>query len=385
MPTGNTFNKGHYMVHKTWRWALLVVLAVAAMAATGYFALGWGRTEMLHSWKTPYARIDEIDTTVRTSPLPPEELFSMQESIDKCDVGITLSADVAVREAPDLFDLVYHAWQWDKNAMIRYVEILKHERDRQDPRDTLAHFVEEYRHMLVDAQGRPLTPPPLLRLSYGDLMQVLADAGYPIPSAQMVKMLNWSMSKDEAGMYYIPFNDEERARVMRYTRQAIAGNIKYQGVLANLILFSSVSDYKDVYTRQLYALTDMRPGVSVEEQHEAMLNYYTCAMHGRAMCMYRMSEGYYHGIGVEGRSLAGAYIWAKVAVQAAANERQRAPNSYFTEHMQTTTAQWLSKLESELSAREREAAQAPLQELQGLIDWDYKKWANEINTMPGVP
>lgn len=347
---------------------------------------------MLTMTACDYTRKVDIGNQIKPSSLPQQQLWTIEQAKnvlkDAYYIGIPRVEDKAA-----LLALVKQAWQWDKNAMIQYVEILKSEMIYPpDEDESLGYFLRTYREQIVDNNGNLLNEPSILRLPYWDFMTALADAKYPYPANYMavVGMLGNS-GKDEQGNY-LPYTRDDANQMATYIRYSIAGGYRSYEFLADTLLFRTGFGNRDKEYKYLNHLQDHVTDLSPDELREAINAYQVCANHGSSYCMMRLSEAYFNGIGLE-KNLEQAYIWAKLSHQGytlfLASTLTQDPPSHWVQHMHKTIDSYneniLSQILQQISPVQLARAETIKQTIEDGLTWDYEVWVREHDPVLPMP
>ena len=328
---------------------------------------------------------------IHKSTLPQDQLWSIEyaEEMQRKAfyIGIPKSLDKAA-----LLELIKHAWQWDKNAMIQYARIVQNEREvRPGKGESLDEFIIRYRSEIVDAQGRLLNEPPVLRLPFWTFMQKLGDLGYPYPAGYLATRMMGESGKDKDGNL-IPYNANAANKMLTYMRYSIAGGYREQEFLADTILFRTGYGSKDDDFNVYHRLPEHAPDLSSEELSEAMNAYKLCAEHGSSYCMTRLAEGYFYGIGLEKDSVQ-AYVWAELSNQGYAQYltsiQGQTRRNLFVEKMHRNLNQYnleiLDQIKAAMMPEQTELAANKLEEMSEGIVWDYDSWSDGRDPVPPMP
>ena len=328
---------------------------------------------------------------IHKSTLPQNQLWSIEyaEEMQRkaFNIGIPSSLDKAA-----LLELIKHAWQWDKNAMIQYARIVQNEREvRPGKGESLDEFIIRYRSEIVDAQGRLLNEPPVLRLPFWQFMEKLAELGYPHPARRLASRGMGGEGEDTKGNF-IPYNASFTNKMLTYIRCGLEGGYRNYKYFADMMLFRTGYPSKDRHFNAYHRLPEHAPDLSSEELSEAMDAYKLCAEHGSSYCMTRLAEGYFYGIGVE-KDLMQAYIWAELSnqgyAQYLASIQGQVRQNLFEQKIHRNLNQYnleiLSLIKAEITPEQTELAANKLEEMGEDIVWDYDSWSDGRDPVPPMP
>lgn len=150
-------------------------------------------TGLFYYFKGP----SKMDYVIQKSTLPQNELwqgFDSDKILDRAyNIGIS-----QVKDERALLELVKHAYQWDKNAMIAYVRIMDSEDDI----------------------------PPEKGLSLDDFMRLLADQGYARSSSYVADSMVGELLIKENSELYLPMPESKLQKMIEYIHNSIRGDIK---------------------------------------------------------------------------------------------------------------------------------------------------------------
>ncbi|RUS67393.1 hypothetical protein CUZ56_01338 [Saezia sanguinis] len=332
-----------------------------------------------------------MDYQIKPSSLPQQQLWTIEHAQGVLENAYYIGIP-RVEDKVALLALVRQAWQWDKNAMIQYVEILNSEMIYPpDEDESLDHFLITYREQIVGSNGDLLNEPPILRLPYWDFMQILASNKYPYPAKRLAGRMLGNSGKDEQNNY-LPYSKEDASQMVNYLRYSIAGGYRSYEFLADTLLFRTGFGNRDEDHESLNRLQNHASDLSQEELLEAIEAYKVCATHGSSYCMMRLSEAYFNGIGFE-KNLEQAYIWAKLSHQAYAlfleDALTQAPPDLWVQHMYKTVDTYneeiLSQILQEINREQIELAEATKQAMETKLTWDYETWVRGRDPVPPMP
>lgn len=332
-------------------------------------------------------RKTSMDNKIIPSSLPKEQLWTIEHAEAMQKKGYYLGIP-SVQDKAALMALVKQAWQWDKNAMIFYARIIDEERIYPpDEDESFQYFLKTHRSQIVDAEGRLLNEPPVLRLDYAQLMRLLADQKHPYAANYLALSMIGSGGEDEQGNY-IPHSREKNNEMLNYIRYSIEGGYRRQSFLANSLLFRTGFGFKNISNDYpLVELKNHAEDLTQEELLEAMENYRFCSEHGSIYCMMRLSEAYYHGIAYE-KDLEQAYAWGQLASQAydyylevfspdLSDQSYKSVNAY--------NMNLLQNIKQEMTQLQIESAESIKKTIEPTLQWDYDTWASGRDPVPPMP
>lgn len=345
-------------------------------------------TGLFYYFKDP----SKMDYVIQKSTLPQNELwqgFDSDKILDRAyNIGIS-----QVKDERALLELVKHAYQWDKNAMIAYVRIMDSEDDIPPEKGlSLDDFLSKYHDKIVDKQGNILSKPRIFnlinhQLYFDDFMRLLADQGYARSSSYVADSMVGELLIKEISELYLPMPESKLQKMIEYIHNSIRGGYKNYNFLADILLFKTGLSFKDVNRHLLYKMTDIVAGSIPQQQlKEAFDNYKIAAEHGSFYAMMRVGEAYLYGVGVEqNKSL--AYAWVILAKEAYKKDfTNKEPDNIdkkFGDYIQQLSQQLLHH---ELSIKEI-ADQSKIQDdlQKTIITWDYDGWGEKYDLAPPQP
>lgn len=178
-----------------------------------------------------------------------------------------------VRNEAAMLELVKHAWQWDKNAMIQYARIVRNEWEIEPDREvSLETSLDKYRDKIVDRNGRRLIKPRVLHMPPTKLVKKLADMGYGYP-AHIMTFSMIGAGGINGNNEYQALSQEQYEKIMRYLRFSIEDGYRNYEVLADTIFFRTGIGCKD----EEYKLPEHIANLSEEEIKQAVDAYEKCA------------------------------------------------------------------------------------------------------------
>jgi len=331
------------------------------------------------------------DPEIQISSLPQDQLWSIEyaEEMQKKAFNIGIPS---VLDKTALLELIKHAWQWDKNAMIQYARIVENESHiKPSAGESLNDFIIQYRDKIVDSQGKLLNEPQVLRLPFWTFMELLADHKYPYPANRLAARMMGRGGYDEQGNL-IPYTSDSLGKMLRYIRYSINGGYRNQGFLATTLLWGTGYRSNNPQYEALNRMTEHLNNLAPSELTEAVNGYRPCANHGSSYCMTRLAEAYYYGIGVR-KNLELSYVWASLSNQGYLQYLAQIPmqtgKDLFEEHRNKTVddfnANILKLIHEEMTQKQMDATADLKDELEEGIVWDYDEWVKGRDPVPPTP
>lgn len=286
-----------------------------------------------------YRACNTKDYEVKVSTLPLNQLWSIEDSIKMKRSAF----DGYITNESDLLNIVKHAYQWDKNAMVQYALILDEIADLPNHKEIqkeLDDLLDKHKDALtVNNSGSLLKRPDVFDLYFYDFMEKLAATKHPQASMYMIGRVQ-AMAD----------SPDKRQALLLYIKNALNGGYIYTSKLADGILFSTGSGFKQSHYITLNKITERIPNLPQHELSQAINSYRECAIHGSKYCMMRMSEAYLYGVSV------------------------------------TYTLQMIKELQPGISSETKDTLQVEMDEIQSsIICWDYSGWVSKISDTPAMP
>lgn len=321
------------------------------------------------------------DYTVKIAMLPQEELWTIEHSRKMMDKAIT-PEHPSIDDEDAMLQLIIHAWQWDKNAMIRYVDI---QLDiHGDP--ILDDFIEKHSQLIVDKRGQKLKKPDILDLDYGQFIEKLADTHHPLAADIMAGRHLWSAGV--TGFIHNPLTHENRTQLIHHLKNSIKGGFRSHSLLASAILFEHGFPYKDSSNRQIQTLLDSYPSLSENEFKESFSAYEIDALQGSLYAQIKLSEFYYYGFGIE-KNIALAWAWSLIAQENYQAFKKLQNNTHYLKVCDEThldsfnTVILQKKISLQITRQQIEKGQDLAKKLQPhLYQDDYRIWRKEFENVP---
>jgi len=345
-------------------------------------------TGLFYYFKGP----SKMDYVIQKSTLAQNELWGASYADKMLDRAYNIGIS-QIKDEASLLELVKHAYQWDKSAMIAYVQIMNSEDDIPPEKGlSLDDFLRKYHDKIVDKQGKILPRPRIFnlinhQLYYKDFMKLLADHEYATPSNYIAGSMVGELLIKENSELYLPMPESKLQKIIEYIHNSIRGGYKNYNFLADVLLFKTGLSFKDVNRNLLYKMTDIFSGsIPQRKLKEAFDNYKIAAEHGSFYAMMRVGEAYLYGVGIEqNKSL--AYAWIVLAKEAYKKDfLNKEPDNIdkkFGDYIQQLSQQLLHH---ELSIKEI-ADQSKIQEnlRKTIIIWNYDSWVDKDDLAPPQP
>jgi TPR repeat protein len=336
-----------------------------------------------------------MDDTIYPSTIPEEQLLRIDEARKLYESAFDSGVFYGVVNPEKLIEFIKHAWQWDKNAMPYYYEIIlwKDLYDEEGKEDgvimSFDEFMHKYRDKLVDSAGNPLVEPEIYK-SYnlsGYLSDKLADLKYPYFAYKK----GWGIGfcwYDQQGITR-PCSDDRLAQSIKYLNYALEGGYHcYEDLIARM-LFQQGDHYKDEQYTQINKLVEHRNALKLADLKQAIDYAELMAEHSSIIGILRVTEAYLYGLGREHDEIK-AYAWSLLLDYTRQKLIEQGNNlawdrNYFppvwayNEKIQT-------RLEKRLNAAQKQTAHQYLTELKTkIIDWNYNKWRAQIDDFSPRP
>ena len=332
-----------------------------------------------------------MDYTIYLSTIPENQLLRIEEAKELYRRAFDNQVYYAVGDPNELVKLIKHAWQWDKNAMPYYYDLLLwHDvYDKKEGKMSFTEFMKKYRDQLVDNTGKPLVEPVVFKdrkmLSY--LWDKFADLKYP----KFAYQKGWRFSPcgyDNKGER-LPCSDEDLEESIKYLNYALDGGYHCYEDLTARILFQQGYHYKDEEFKKINKLIEYRKSLIPEDLKLAIDYAEIIAEHSSIIGILRVTEAYLYGLGRE-QDPVKAYAWSLLSDYAkqkiieignnlAWDYYQLSPVWEYNKEIQT-------RLEQILTPEQKQAAQNELAELKTkIIVWDYNEWKEQIDDFHPKP
>ena len=334
-----------------------------------------------------------MDYTIYPSTIPESQLLRIEEAEKLYHRAFDSGKYYGVRDPDALVELIKHAWQWDKNAMSYYYDILRwhdlyDENRKQEGMMSFTEFMKKYRDQLIDNTGKPLIEPVVFKDEDMEiyLRKKFADLKYPKFAYE-----SWHDCSDILSDHVVwqPCSDEQLEKNIKYLNYALEGGYHcYKNLTANM-LFQQGDHYKDSDHEKINKLTEYRKSLTLENLKLAIDYAEIMAEHSSIIGILRVTEAYLYGLGRE-QDPVKAYAWSLLNDYArqklieldnnfAWDYYQLPPVWEYNEQIQT-------RLKQNLSPLQKQAAQKELAGLKTkIIDWNYNRWEEQIDDFHPKP
>ena len=335
-----------------------------------------------------------MDYTIYPSTIPENQLLRIEEAEKLYRGAFNDQVFYAVVDPDDLVKFIKHAWQWDKNAMPYYYNLLNrhnfyNEYAKEEGMMSFTEFMKKYRDQLVDNTGKPLVEPVVFKNPDMDiyLWDKFADLKYPKFAFQ--KGWKFSPCESDNNEKYLPCSDEQLEESIKYFNYAMEGGYHCYEDLTARMLFQQGAHYKDKEFKKINKLTEYRKSSKPERLKLAIDYAEIMAEHSSIIGILRVTEAYLYGLGRE-QDPVKAYAWSLLSDYAkqkiieidnnlAWDYYQLSPVWEYNKEIQT-------RLEQILTPEQKQAAQNELAELKTkIIDWNYNRWKRQIDDFHPKP
>ena len=335
-----------------------------------------------------------MDYTIYPSTIPENQLLRIDEAERLYRRAFDNEVFYAVGDPNELVKLIKHAWQWDKNAMPYYYDLLNwhdvyDENDKEEGMMSFTEFMKKYRDQLVDNTGKPLVEPMVFKNPDMDiyLWDKFADLKYPKFAYQ--KAWKFSPCGYHNNGERLPCSDEDLEESIKYLNYALNGGYHCYEDLTARMLFQQGHHYKDNEFKKINKLTEYRKSLTPEDLILAIDYTEIMAEHSSIIGILRVTEAYLYGLGREQDPLK-AYAWSLLSDYAkqkiieignnlAWDYYELYPVWEYNKEIQT-------RLEQILTPVQKQAAQNELAELKTkIIVWDYNEWQEQIDDFHPKP
>lgn len=335
-----------------------------------------------------------MDYTIYPSTIPENELLRIDEAKKLYRYAFDDQVFHGVVDPDSLVKFIKHAWQWDKNAMPYYYDLLTYQElynddEKEEGMMSFTEFMRKYRDQLVDNAGNPLVEPKVFRSikMRGYLWDKFADLKYPKFAFQK----GWGMGfcwYDEKGIAR-PCPDDKLEESIKYLNYAIEGGYHcYEDLIAR-ILFQQGDHYKDEHYKKINKLTEYRKSLKLEDLKLPIDYAQLMAEHSSIIGILRVTEAYLYGLGRE-HDVVKAYAWSLLSDYAKQKIEEQGNNlawhAYQLPPVWEYNKEIQTRLEKILNPAQQQAAQDYLKELQTkIIDWNYNRWRDQIDDFHPKP
>ena len=335
-----------------------------------------------------------MDYTIYPSTIPENQLLRIEEAEKLYRGAFNDQVFYAVVDPDDLVKFIKHAWQWDKNAMPYYYNLLNrhnfyNEYAKEEGMMSFTEFMKKYRDQLVDNTGKPLVEPVVFKNPDMDiyLWDKFADLKYPKFAFQ--KGWKFSPCESDNNEKYLPCSDEQLEESIKYFNYAMEGGYHCYEDLTARMLFQQGYHYKDKEFKKINKLTEYRKSLTPEDLKLAIDYAEIMAEHSSIIGILRVTEAYLYGLGRE-QDPVKAYAWSLLSDYAKQKiieiDNNLAWDYYQLPPVWEYNKQIQTRLEQILTPVQKQAAQNELAELKTkIIDWNYNRWQEQIDDFHPKP
>ena len=335
-----------------------------------------------------------MDYTIYLSTIPENQLLRIEEAEKLYRGAFNDQVFYAVVDPDDLVKFIKHAWQWDKNAMPYYYDLIVWQKYYDDNKKekgmmSFTEFMKKYRDQLVDNTGKPLVEPVVFKNPDMDiyLWNKFADLKYP----KFAYQKGWKFSPcgyDNNGER-LPCSDEDLEESIKYLNYALEGGYHCYEDLTARMLFQQGAHYKDKKYLKINKLTEYRKTLILEDLKLAIDYAEIMAEHSSIIGILRVTEAYLYGLGRE-QDPVKAYAWSLLSDYA--KQKIIEIDNNLAWYRPQLPAVWeynkqiQTRLEQILTPEQKQAAQNELAELKTkIIDWNYNRWQEQIDDFHPKP
>ena len=335
-----------------------------------------------------------MDYTIYPSTIPENQLLRIEEAEKLYRGAFNDQVFYAVVDPDDLVKFIKHAWQWDKNAMPYYYNLLNrhnfyNEYAKEEGMMSFTEFMKKYRDQLVDNTGKPLVEPVVFKNPDMDiyLWDKFADLKYPKFAFQ--KGWRFSPCESDNNEEYLPCSDEQLEESIKYFNYAMEGGYHCYEDLTARMLFQQGYHYKDKEFKKINKLTEYRKSLIPERLKLAIDYAEIMAEHSSIIGILRVTEAYLYGLGRE-QDPVKAYAWSLLSDYAKQKIIEIDNNLAWYRHQLPPVWEYnkeiQTRLEQILTPEQKQAAQNELAELKTkIIDWNYNRWKRQIDDFHPKP
>jgi hypothetical protein len=335
-----------------------------------------------------------MDYTIYPSAIPENELLRIDEAKKLYRYAFDDQVFHGVVDPDSLVKFIKHAWQWDKNAMPYYYDLLTYQElynddEKEEGMMSFTEFMRKYRDQLVDNAGNPLVEPKVFRSikMRGYLWDKFADLKYPYFAYRK----SWRYSPcgyNEKGMAY-PCPDDKLEKSIKYLNYALEGGYHcYEDLIARM-LFQQGDHYKDEHYKKINKLTEYRKSLKSEDLKLSINYAQLMAEHSSIIGILRVTEAYLYGLGRE-HDFVKAYAWSLLSDYAKQKIEEQGNNLAWHAYQLPPVWEYNKEIQTRLgkilNPAQQQAAQDYLTELQTkIIDWNYNRWRDQIDDFHPKP
>lgn len=341
-----------------------------------------------------------LDMTIYPSTIPENQLLRIDEAKKLYQSAFEDQVFYAVVNPDKLIKFIKHAWQWDKNAMFYYYNILysHHLYDsypyKEEGMMSFTEFMSKYRDKLVDDAGNLLVEPDIFKLPRRDLIKFrndlvikLADLKYPFFDYQKGWDYGFCWYDKEGNTKSC--TDSQLDKAIEYFSYAIEGGYHcYEDLIARM-LFQQGDHYKDEKNEKINKLTEYRKSLSLQDLKKSIDYAELMAEHSSMIGILRVTEAYLYGLGRE-HDVVKAYAWSLLLDYAKQKVIENGNNLAWDSTELPPIWQYnkeiQARLENMLNTSQKQAAQDLLTTLKTkIICWDYNEWREQIDDFHPKP
>ena len=334
-----------------------------------------------------------MDYTIYPSTIPENQLLRIEEAEKLYHQAFDDQIFYTVRDPDKLVKFIKHAWQWDKNAMHYYYDLLHwhdfYDENKEEGMMSFTEFMKKYRHQLVDNTGKPLVEPVVFKKPDMNiyLRNKFADLKYPKFAYE--KGWEFSPCTGNNNEEYLPCTDEQLKESIKYFTYALEDGYHCYEHLTARMLFQEGYHYKDNDFKKINKLTEYRKSLTPEDLKQAIDYTEIMAEHSSIIGILRVTEAYLYGLGRE-QDLVKAYAWTLLSDYAKQTIIEIGNNSAWHYYQLPPVWQYnkeiQTRLEKILTPEQKQAAQNELAELKTkIIVWDYNEWNEQIDDFHPKP
>jgi len=333
-----------------------------------------------------------MDYTVYPSSMPENQLWRIKQAKQMNERAYTTVFD-AIDDENAMIELVKHAWQWDKNAMMYYHNIKSRKDIRGDKPDDMLYFdefMQKYLGKFVDDYGYRLTEPDIFNHpnAWGYMRDSFAELKYPYASYLMAWMWGGGNGYDSNGVAK-PLEDKHIENSLKYLNYAMEGGYRKHEILATWMLFAIQSNFKNEERTDIVSLTECRPSFTIKYLTTAIDHYQIAAQHSSLFGILRVAEAHLYGIGRE-QSWVKAYAWSQLLDYAYQELLQRnSPldwKKYEGDIIIKYNSQLSKRLAKTLTDEQKFESNQILEQLKNtIVSWDHEIWAEGIDDFHPKP
>ncbi|OTQ58562.1 sel1 repeat family protein, partial [Gilliamella sp. A7] len=292
---------------------LKILLAISIIMAIGSYFLYFHH---LFKQDRDFGFVDTenitMDYTIYPSTIPENQLLRIKEAEKLYHQAFDDQIFYTVRDPDKLVKFIKHAWQWDKNAMPYYYDLLHwhdfYDENKEEGMMSFTEFMKKYRHQLVDNTGKPLVEPVVFKKPDMNiyLRNKFADLKYPKFAYE--KGWEFSPCTGNNNEEYLPCTDEQLKESIKYFTYALEDGYHCYEHLTARMLFQEGYHYKDNDFKKINKLTEYRKSLTPEDLKQAIDYTEIMAEHSSIIGILRVTEAYLYGLGRE-QDLVKAYAW----------------------------------------------------------------------------